>query len=132
MQLALVEKGLPHPAAGHADKQHRAVADEELGGEPGQHQRHGIDAGKYGLGIAQRIQPGREGLDPGECGEQQFFIAPAGLGAPQRDGRGQRRIVEILAEAPLQQGGAIATLDIGNIFELEAFFGNVREQVKQA
>ena len=91
-----------------------------------------MDAGKYGLRFAQRIQPGGEGFNPGEGGEQHFLVTPSFAGAAQRDCRRQRRVVVILAEAPLQQGGAVPALDIGKIFELEAFLGNVRQQVKDA
>jgi hypothetical protein len=98
----------------------------------GQHQWYGIDAGQDGLGFTQGIQPGREGFRPGQGREQDFLVPPSVLGAPKRYGQGKRGVVEVLAEATLQQGIAITSLDIRQILKLEALFGGVGEQVKNA
>ena len=131
MQLALVEKALPYSAASQADEQSRAAFSQQLGSAAGKNQGYRIDAGEYGLGFAQRIQPGREGLNPGERGEQQLFITPAGWCAAQRDGCRQRRVVVVLTKSPPQQSVAVPALDIGKVFELEALFGDIRQQEKQ-
>ena len=97
-----------------------------------QYQRHGVHAGKDGLGFAQGIQPRSEGFRPRQCREENSFVAPSILGAPERNRERQRRAVEVLTQAPLEQGIAIAALDIGQVFQLETFLGDVREQEEQA
>jgi acyl CoA:acetate/3-ketoacid CoA transferase alpha subunit len=54
------------------------------------------------------------------------------LARPERNRERQRRAVEVLTQAPLEQGIAIAALDIGQVFQLETFLGDVREQEEQA
>jgi hypothetical protein len=132
MQFSLVEEGLSHAAAGQADEQDGSAIVQQQRGESGQHQRQGIDAGEYGLGLAQGIQPGREGFYPGQRREQDFLVAPSVLGAAEGNGRRQGGVVVILAEATLQERGAVGPLDIGQVLQLEAFFGNVGEHEEQA
>ncbi len=132
MQLARIEEALSHAAATQRDKQDRPRGSQQLADASGKHQGNRIYPGEIGLCRAQRLQPGREGLDPRQRGEQDFLIAPAGRRAPQRHRGRQGSVVVVLCQPALQQGLAVSPLHIGQALQLKAFLDGVRQQVKNA
>jgi hypothetical protein len=132
MQLALVEEALSHAAAGQGDQQDRPAFAQQLADRirqaPAEPNRPRQDWLPPRAGYPARVKVSTRVSAANRIFSSRRPVA----GAAQRDGRRQGGVVVILAEPALQQRVAVSALDIGQVLQLEAFLGGVRQQVEKA